>query len=85
MGSANRYVYRVIVEQAVLSASMGYAVAIVVAFLVVNASHTGDALIVLTPGMAAALLGLAVLMCVMASVISIRKATQIDPAMVFRV
>jgi len=84
MGAANRYIYRVIVEQAVLSASMGYAVAIVVALLVVNASRRGDALIVLSPAMAAGLFGLAVLMCVAASVISIRKATRIDPAMVFR-
>lgn len=84
IGAANRYIYRVIVEQAVLSASMGYAVAIVAASVVVNASHGGDALIVLSPAVAAALFGLAVLMCVAASVISIRKATQIDPAMVFR-
>jgi putative ABC transport system permease protein len=34
--------------------------------------------------MAAGTLGLAVLMCVTASIISIRKATTIDPAMVFK-
>jgi putative ABC transport system permease protein len=85
MGAANRYIYRVIVEQAVLSASMGYAVAIVVALLVVHAAHSGDAPILLPAAVAAGLFGLAVLMCVAASVISIRKATQIDPAMVFRV
>jgi putative ABC transport system permease protein len=75
----------VIVEQAVLSASMGYAVAIVLAWLVVNAARSGDALILLPATAAAGLFALAVLMCVAASVISIRKATQIDPAMVFRV
>jgi len=85
MGAANRYIYRVIVEQAVLSASMGYAVALVVALFVVSAARNGDALILLPPTVAAGLFGLAVLMCVAASVISIRKATQIDPAMVFRV
>ena len=84
MGAANRYIYRVIVEQAVLSASMGYAVAILVALLVVHAARGGDAPILMPATVAGGLFGLAVLMCVAASVISIRKATQIDPAMVFR-
>jgi len=84
IGATNRYLYRVIVEQAVLSAALGYGVAIVVAMAVVNAARNGDALILLPPRVAAGLFGLAVLMCIAASVISIRKATRIDPAIVFR-
>jgi len=72
------------VEQAVLSATLGYSVAVVVAMLVVNAARNGDALILLPPRVAAGLFGLAVLMCISASAISIRKATRIDPAIVFR-
>ena len=34
--------------------------------------------------MAAGLFGMAVLMCIAASILSIRKATTIDPAIVFR-
>jgi len=84
MGAANRYIYRVIVEQAVLAASMGYAIAIGIAYLVVQGSRSGDALIKMPPAMAAGLFGLAVLMCIAASILSIRKATTIDPAIVFR-
>jgi putative ABC transport system permease protein len=84
MGAANRYIYRVIIEQAVLAASMGYAVAICIAYVVVQGSRSGDALIKLPPSMAAGLFALAVFMCVAASVLSIRKATSIDPAIVFR-
>jgi putative ABC transport system permease protein len=84
MGAANRYIYHVIVEQAVLSAAMGYAVAIVIALAVVHAASKGDALILLPLPVALGLFGAAVLMCIAASVISIRKATRIDPAIVFR-
>ena len=84
MGAANRYIYRVIVEQAVLSAAMGYAFAIVIALAVVHAASQGDAPILLPLPVAVGLFFMAVLMCVAASAISIRKATRIDPALVFR-
>jgi putative ABC transport system permease protein len=84
MGAANSRIYSVIVQQAVLSAAMGYSVAILAALAVVRGSRSGNALILLPGPMAAGLFGLAVAMCIAASVISIRKATRIDPAMVFR-
>jgi putative ABC transport system permease protein len=84
MGAPNSYIYRVIIEQAVLAASMGYALAIIIAYAVVQGSRNGDALIKLPPAMAIGLFGLAVVMCIAASILSIRKATTIDPAMVFR-
>lgn len=84
MGAGNLYVYRVIVQQALISAAMGYTVAIVVGWLVARKSESGNAAILLPPGMAAATFGLAVLMCAGASMLSIRKATRIDPALVFK-
>jgi putative ABC transport system permease protein len=84
MGASNSYIYNVIIQQALLAAVMGFAIAITVSSGVVSGSRSGDALILLPPQMVAATLGLAVLMCVGASILSIRKATTIDPAMVFR-
>jgi putative ABC transport system permease protein len=84
MGARNRYIYRVIVEQALLSALMGYAVAITVGLLIVRGNANGTTEILLPPQMVAGTLALAVIMCVAASIISIRKATDIDPALVFR-
>jgi len=84
MGAGNGYVYRVILKQAVLSAVIGYAFAIVIGWYVARASDAGSAAISLPPEMAVATLFVAILMCVVASMISIRKATTIDPAMVFR-
>lgn len=84
MGATNFYIYRVIVEQAVWSATLGYAVAIAIALAVVKTAQHGDALILMPFPVAIGLFGMAVLMCISASVISIRKATRIDPAIVFR-
>lgn len=84
MGARNRYIYRVIIEQALLSALMGYAVAITIGLLIVHGNAGGTTEILLPPQMVAGTAALAVAMCVMASVISIRKATDIDPALVFK-
>jgi putative ABC transport system permease protein len=84
MGAANSYVYRVIIQQAVISASVGYAIAIAMGYLISQKSREGSAVVLLPPEMMAAVLAVALIMCIGASVISIRKATTIDPAMVFR-
>ena len=84
MGASNAVIYRVIFVQAAISAVMGYAVAIMVGAMVSHASQTGNAPIELPPWMYGAVFAVALSMCLGASVISIRKATQIDPAMVFR-
>jgi len=84
MGARNGYIYRIIIEQAVISAVMGYTVAIFIGWFVARGSEDGNALILLPPEMALATLGLSILMCIIASVLSIRKATSIDPALVFK-
>jgi putative ABC transport system permease protein len=84
MGAGNRYVYRVITEQALISAAAGYTVAIALGWLIARRSEAGNAAILLPGSMAAATLGMAVLMCAGAALISIRKATRIDPALVFK-
>jgi putative ABC transport system permease protein len=84
MGAGNGYVYRVIIQQALISAVLGYAGAIVIGYFISSGSATQSASILLPPRMAWGTLGLAAIMCVGASIISIRKATRIDPALVFR-
>jgi putative ABC transport system permease protein len=84
MGATNGYIYRVIVQQAVFSAAMGYSVAIVIAWFVARSSETSDALVLFPWQVAVGTFGLALFMCASASIVSIRKATTIDPAMVFK-
>jgi putative ABC transport system permease protein len=84
MGATNGQLYQVIILQAMLAAVMGYALGITIALLVVNTTTNTDLLIKLPWEVAAGIFGLTLLMCMSASLLSIRKATSIDPAMVFR-
>jgi putative ABC transport system permease protein len=84
MGAGNSYVYKVIIQQALISALFGYGLAIIAGYFVAWQSEAGNAAILLPPEMAWGTLLLAAVMCIGASIISIRKATTIDPAMVFK-
>jgi putative ABC transport system permease protein len=84
MGATNRYLYGVIILQAVISAAIGYSVGMVVSLFVVRGSAQGGAAILLPTPMAFAMLGVTLFMCITAAVVSINKVTRLDPAMVFK-
>ncbi|MBI1786599.1 MAG: FtsX-like permease family protein [Acidobacteria bacterium] len=84
MGASNGYIYRVIVKQAVASALLGYTLALAISIPVVRLSRQSSALILLPWELGLLTFGIAVMMCVAASVVSINKVTAIDPAMVFK-
>jgi putative ABC transport system permease protein len=84
MGATNGYLYRVIIEQAVASAVVGYVLAMIVSYFVVKGSQSGGAAILVPGEMMAGMLGLTILMCVGAALMSIHKVTRLDPAMVFK-
>jgi putative ABC transport system permease protein len=84
MGASNGYLYRVIIEQAVISGVVGYALAMVVSTFVVRAGSKGGAAILLPPSMMVGMFFLAVTMCIVAALVSINKLTTLDPAQVFR-
>jgi putative ABC transport system permease protein len=84
MGATNSYLYRVLIEQAVWSATLGYALAMIVAHFIVAGSEKGGAVILMPLEMKIGMFFLAILMCIAAAVVSINKVTRIDPAMVFR-
>jgi len=84
MGATNGHIYQVILAQAFMSGIAGYAIALGVALLVSKGAESGNAPILIPPLVAAGAVLLALVMCAGASLISIRKATTIDPAMVFR-
>jgi putative ABC transport system permease protein len=84
MGARNSHIYRVILSQSLLSAVLGYALGIAVSTLVVRATEGSNAPVLLPLESAVGIFFLTVFMCVTASFLSIRKATTIDPAMVFR-
>lgn len=84
MGASNRYLYTVILQQALVSGAIGYAIALAAGAYVSHRSEQGNAAILLPGEMAAGMFALALAMCAGASILSIRKATSIDPALVFK-
>ena len=83
IGSSRKYIYKVIICQALLSAVIGFGLAYVIGLLVVRMTAAGALPIVITPGLTAALFLLTVVMCVVSAIAAIMKVTRIDPAMVF--
>ena len=83
LGSTSGYIHRVILLQAAISATIGYALGMVVALVVVWLSESTALPVIMTPGLAAGLLALTIGMCAISAFAAIMKVTRIDPAMVF--
>ena len=84
MGAANGYIYRVIITQAGISAVIGYAAAMIISAFVIRASQDGGAAILMPWQLRIGLFFLTIFMCVSAAMLSIKKITSLDPAMVFK-
>jgi putative ABC transport system permease protein len=84
MGATNWYVYKVIFKQAIISAVIGYVIALGIAIFLASKGEKSGANIVLPPVVLAGLLVLTIVMCLAAAMVSINKVTRIDPAMVFK-
>lgn len=84
MGAPSAFIYKIILGQAVISAGLGYLPGIGLALLAARAAATGAASVMIPPVMVGGLFVLTLFMCVTASFVSIRKAMNIDPAMVFQ-
>jgi putative ABC transport system permease protein len=83
MGSSNRYIYTVIIYQALLNAVIGFCIASIVGFAVVYFTSTGALPVVITPALMGIILALTVGMCIASALTAIVKVVRIDPAMVF--
>lgn len=84
MGASNGYLYRIIITQSVLSGLIAYLIGIAASLIISQVSMNGTLAIIVNWQLALALFFLTILMCCSASLVAIRKATTIDPAMVFR-
>ena len=83
MGSSRRYIYNVILWQALLSAVIGFSLAALVGDAVVRLTEGTALPIVITPGLMAGLFVLTLVMCIGSSIAAIVQVTRIEPAMVF--
>jgi putative ABC transport system permease protein len=83
LGSSSRYIHKVILTQAGVSAIFGYALGMCLSMVVVAFSGDTALPILITPQLAALLFGLTIGMCFLSAISSIFKVTKIDPAIVF--
>lgn len=84
MGASNRYLYRVILGQAAISAMIGYVLGMAISLVVSAVGRHCGAIIALPWELAAVMLVVTLLMCSSAAIVSIHRVTRLDPAMVFR-
>jgi putative ABC transport system permease protein len=83
LGSSAFYIHKVILTQAAVSALAGYALGTGLSLCIAAFSGQTALPILLTPGLAAFLLAITVVMCAISAMSSIFKVTRLDPAMVF--
>jgi putative ABC transport system permease protein len=82
IGCSNRYIYRVIIWQALLNAVIGFVLATAIGYVVVWVTAKSALPIVITPALVGGLFGLTIVMCVGSAVTAIIRVVRIDPVMV---
>lgn len=84
IGASDKLLYGVIVEQSLWMAVLGYIPGMLLCLGLSTVVASQGIIILITPGAAAAVFGIIVVMCVSSGFLAIRKVTRIDPAMVFK-
>lgn len=83
IGSSNRYIYIVIIYQALLNAVIGFCIASLIGAVVVYATREGALPVIITPWLMAAIFALTLVMCIVSAMGAILRVLRLDPAMVF--
>jgi putative ABC transport system permease protein len=83
IGSARKYILKVILAQALISAVVGFSIAVSIDLSLVKMTRDAALPILMTPELSAALFTLTIAMCAIAAVAAIRVVTRIDPVLVF--
>jgi putative ABC transport system permease protein len=83
IGSARRYILKVILAQALISAVVGFSIAVSIDLSLVKMTRDAALPIVMSPELSVGLFVLTIAMCAIAAVAAIRVVTRIDPVLVF--
>ncbi len=84
IGASNWYLYKIIIEQALINSIIGYATGMVVCYFAIQAMKRGKLEVLLPWPVLVGVYIVTVLMCLGSSILSIYKVTKIDPALVFK-
>ena len=83
IGSSYKYILKVILGQALLSAVIGFSIAAAIDLVLVKMTADAALPIIMTPALTLGLFMLTVTMCSIAAISAIRVVTRIDPVLVF--
>ena len=83
IGSSYKYILKVILGQALLSAVIGFSIAAAIDLMLVKMTADAALPIIMTPALTLGLFALTVTMCAIAAISAIRVVTRIDPVLVF--
>jgi putative ABC transport system permease protein len=78
IGSSGRYIYTVIIWQALINAVIGFSIAAAIGRVIVNMTAESALPILMTPGLTIGLFALTVFMCVISAVSAIVKVMRIE-------
>jgi len=84
IGGSNLAIYRILAEQALIAAVVGFALGAAFSYLARPAMAAIHLNVLLSPGFSALVFAGTVLMCLGAALFSFRRVARIDPALVFR-
>jgi putative ABC transport system permease protein len=84
IGASNRNIYGIILKQALINAVCGYAAGLAITLLLLQSYRLTGLVLVVPAPLLGAVFVVTVLMCLAASMVSVRKALYVDPMMVFR-
>jgi len=85
MGASAGMIYRVIIEQALWMAILGYLPALIICVGLAHLINSSQGLLLLiTPDSAIAIFLLTIIMCIGSAIFAIQKVNRVDPAIVFK-
>ncbi len=85
MGASNWVIYRVITEQALWMAILGYIPSVLACWALGHWTMAAKGIMILiTPTTAVTVFGITVVMCIGSAIFAIQKVTRVDPAIVFK-
>src|SRR5690242_2702264 len=83
IGSSSRYIYAVIIIQALISAAVGFGIAAAIGMVIVKVTADSALPVLIPTGLLVALFLLTVAMCVFSAIAAIVHVMRTDPAVVF--
>ena len=84
LGASNGEIYQIIFAQALINALLGYLISLVLTLLSVKLYNAIGTVMVVNAWTNLLVLGLTLVMCLSATVVSMRRIRKIDPAILFR-